>query len=116
MILGRVTFCVLGVLLAGMAVPSLAATPGERAATKPAAAPATPAERGNAQASHSRRVELPFLLDSSPPEREPQAPPPVPESGPHPFRESLLKRAALADPGFPAEIRAGRLSRQSEFG
>ena len=114
MILGNVRLSVLGALLAVLATPSLAAPPAERAGTNPKAA--TSAGSQSADASRSRRVELPFPLDLSSPDREPRARAPREStqdgSGPHPFRETLLKRASLS---APAGIRGVRLSRLPEF-
>jgi len=104
MILGRFITCALGVVLAGLATPSLAAAPDRPAPTREVA----PAERPGPQASHSRRVELPFLLESPSTDRAPPAPAPQRDSGPHPYRETLLKKAAFENSG-------GRLSRPAEF-
>ena len=110
MILNRFLLCVFGAALAGLAAPSLAAAPD-----RPAKANPDSAERRSAQASHSRRVELPFLIESPSSERETEAPAPQRHSGPHPFRETLLKKAALMPPGSAGDLLDGRLSRQSEF-
>ena len=102
MILAILRSCALAALLAGLAAPSLAAAPAERS---------TP-DRQRADAVRARRVELPFPLDVRPLDRAPAAPVRREEAGPHPFRETLLKRASLAEE--PA-IRL-RLSRPAIFG
>jgi len=105
MILATFRLCALGALLAGIAAPSLAAES------------ASPAVQQNAQgnqradAGRSRRVELPFPLDFRSPDREPRAPAPRDDAGPHPFRETLLKRASLVE---ESETR-GRLSHYPNF-
>jgi hypothetical protein len=114
MILGHFRLCVLGAMLAGLAAPAFAAAPeGARPAE---AQPDAGSQR--ADASRSRRVELPFPLDFRAPEAGPRrsaSPKEAPQDrGPHPFRESLLKRAALSDSGASAR-RDGRLSRHPEF-
>lgn len=105
MILGTFRSCALGALLGGLAAPTLAAAPQAPAPE----APAPGSQR--ADAGRSRRVELPFPLDFRAPDRSPPAPAPQENAGPHPFRETLLKRASLS-PEF--ETRA-RLSRQPDF-
>ena len=92
MILGNFRLLGLAVLLVGSATPSFAAEPAERAVVAPRSA--LPDGSRNAQASHSRRVELPFLLDFRTPDREPAVPTARDKTAPHPFRESLLKRAS----------------------
>lgn len=105
MILATFRLCALGALLAGTAVPSLAAAP-EAAVTTPKTQDSQRADSGR-----SRRVELPFPLDVRTPDSAPPAPAPQEDAGPHPFRETLLKRASLVE---KAETRA-RLSRQPDF-
>ena len=102
MILATFRLCALGALLAGVAVPSLAAAP-EASAARP--------DSHRADAARTRRVELPFPLDIRTPDRAPPSVAPQGDAGPHPFREPLLKRASLA--GQPAT--RGRLSRQPDF-
>ena len=111
MILGNFRLCVLGALLAGLAVPSLAAVPDEPGATvKEARGPGGQ----RADAGRSRRVELPFPLDVRSPDREPRAP--RVDNAPHPFRENLLKRVSLAEPeSETSAIRRHRLSRYPDF-
>ena len=114
MILGSFRLCALGALLAGLAAPSLAGGPDKRAGTNPR--PAASAGSQSADASRSRRVELPFPLDVRSPERAPRASAPRESgqdgSGPHLFRETVLKRASLA---APAGIDGHRLSRLPDF-
>lgn len=105
MILTTFRMCALGALLAGTAVPSLAAAPHAAVA-----APKTQSTQ-RADSGRSRRVELPFPLDTRLPDRAPPAPVWQEDAGPHPFRETLLKRASLADQ--PAT--RGRLSHQPVF-
>lgn len=111
MILGRFRLYALGALLAGLATPSLAEAPA-----------ATDAKTGSqsADASRSRRVELPFPLDFRPTDREQRATAPQnsPQdgSGPHPFRETQLKRASLVEPAPAAAANFDRrLSRFPDF-
>ena len=106
MILGTFRYCALGALLAGLAAPSFAA-----AAQAPAVEEAQTPGSQRADAGRSRRVELPFPLDFRVPDHAPRAPAPQDNAGPHPFRETLLKRASLV--GEP-EIR-GRLSHYPDF-
>ena len=106
MILATFRLYALGALLAGTAAPSLAAAP-----QTPAAEEAQPRGSQRADSARSRRVELPFPLDFRAPDRAPRAPAPQEDAGPHPFRETLLKRASLAEQ--PAT--RGRLSRQPDF-
>jgi hypothetical protein len=106
MILATFRLCALGALLTGTAVPSLAAAP-----QTPAAENAEPRGSQRADSGRSRRVELPFPLDVRAPDRAPPAPVPQESTGPHPFRETLLKRASLAEQ--PAT--RGRLSHQPDF-
>ena len=105
MILTTFRLCALGALLAGIAVPSLAAA--REAVAAPEAQSAQRADFGR-----SRRVELPFPLDMRLPERAPRRPIWQEDAGPHPFRETHFKRASLAEQ--PAT--RGRLSRQPVFG
>ena len=105
MILTTFRLCALGTLLAGIAVPSLAAEP--EAVAAPEARSAQRADFGR-----SRRVELPFPLDTRMPDRAPRPPVWQEDAGPHPFREMHSKRASLAEQ--PAT--SGRLSRQPVFG
>jgi len=105
MILTTFRLCALGALLAGMAVPSLAAAP-EATVTAPKTQDGQRADSGR-----SRRVELPFPLDVRAPDRAPRVPAPQEAEGLHPFRETLLKRASLAEQ--PAT--RGRLSHQPDF-
>ena len=105
MILTTFRLCALGTLLAGIAVPSLAAEP--EAVAAPEARSAQRADFGR-----SRRVELPFPLDTRMPDRAPRPPVWQEDAGPHPFREMHSKRASLAEQ--PAT--RGRLSRQPVFG
>jgi len=105
MILATFRLCALGALLAGTAVPSLAAAPEAPAAQRDAQG------SQRADSGRSRRVELPFPLDIRTPDRDPPSRVPQVETGPHPFRETLLKRASLAEQ--PAT--RGRLSRQPVF-
>ena len=105
MILATFPCCALGALLAGTAVPSLAAAPEAPGAERNAQG------SQHAESGRSRRVELPFPLDIRTPDRDPPARVPQVETGPHPFRETLLKRASLSG---KAATR-GRLSLQSDF-
>ena len=95
MILGRFGLCVLGAAVAALAAasPAVAADGEARQGSKTVA----PAARGD-QAAHSRRVELPFLLDSAPPVEVPQTPATERDTGPHPYRELVFKRAAFHRP------------------
>jgi serine/threonine protein kinase HipA of HipAB toxin-antitoxin module len=113
MILGKVRLIALGTLLAALASPSLAGAPDDHANGD--SKPVVSSGRENAQSSHSRRVELPFLIDRASPDREPRASAPREDAAPHPFREDLLKRASLTgmDAGPSANYR--RLSRQPDF-
>ena len=115
MILGTSRFLALGALLSGLAAPALAGTPREPVeAVAPSGA--APADQ-RTQTRHSRRVELPFLLDFRAPEDESPKTAPREDGAPHPFREILPKRASLSMPGTDAlAIRARRLSRFGEFG
>lgn len=110
MILSTFRIGALGVLLCGLAAPAAAADrDGPRAAS--------PADSAN-RADHSRRVELPFLLDFRPTESEPRRPvthQKAGKTGPHPYRDIQLEqplRASL-DTG---RTRSGRLSPQVDFG
>ena len=103
MIRGNFRLFGLAVLLLGSAGPSFAAEPAERTVVAPRAA--VPDGSRNAQASHSRRVELPFLLDFRAPDQAPAAPAAREKTAPHPFRESLLKRAS-ADEQSPEALGA----------
>ena len=96
MILGTLRYCAFGVLLAGLGAPAFAGTAAEPATTKSAPAPQTHGQ--SADASPSRRVELPFLLDFRSPDSAPRPPVGSDGDGPHPFRETLLKRAGFAGP------------------
>jgi hypothetical protein len=106
MMILRTRYCALGALLAGLAAPSFAAAP-----RAPAADEARVPGSQRADSGRSRRVELPFPLDFRAPDRVPQAPAPQEDAGPHPFRETLLKRASLVT---QPETR-GRLSRHPDF-
>lgn len=105
MILATFRLCALGALLAGTAAPSLAAAPETQAVERDTQG------SQRADSGRSRRVELPFPLDVSTPDRTPPARVPQVDAGPHPFRETLLKRASFA--AQPAT--RGRLSRQPDF-
>jgi hypothetical protein len=111
-ILGNFRAFACGVLLAGCAVPSLAAAPQGAAVTVETGQSVASAGSESRTASRSRRVELPFPLEVRAPEREPPAKAPQGDAGPHPFRETLFKRASVAD---PAAIRGLRLSRLPDF-
>ena len=113
MILGKVRLIALGTLLAGLASPSLAGTPHDRADGD--SKPVVSSGPEGAQASHSRKVELPFLIDRVSPDREPRASAPRGDTAPHPFREVLLKRASLAGAGAGPDAIYRRLSRQPDF-
>ena len=113
MILDNFRLFALGALVAGCAVPSLAAAPPGRAATVEAGASSVASAGGESrEASRSRRVELPFPLEFRPPEREAPAQAPRGDAGPRPFRETLFKRASLS---APAGISGLGLSRLSDF-
>lgn len=106
MILCNVKSYALGALLVVLAAPAHAAAPGRPAE---AARPATTGSQ-SADATRSRRVELPFPLDFRSPESAPRPSARPENTGPHPFRESLLKRASLDDAN-----RVRRLSRHPNF-
>ena len=108
MILRHFRLGMLGVMLAALTAPALAAAPGGT----PPADPDPAAGSQRADASTARRVELPFPLDFPAPDRAPPARAPRQDSGPHPFRESLLKRASLTG---PAARHDGRLSPHPDF-
>ena len=111
MILGKFQLCALGALLAGLAAPSIA----EQPASVPTQSEATAAGPQRADASRSRRVELPFPLQ--PPADSQQQPRPAPrtDDAPHPFRETLLKRAAFTAPSGPETYRDRSLSHIPDF-
>jgi hypothetical protein len=96
MILGTLRHCAFGALLAGLGAPALAGTATEPATAK--SSPSAQARGQSADASPSRRVDLPFLLDFRSPDSAPRPPVRSDGDGPHPFRETLLKRAAFAGP------------------
>jgi hypothetical protein len=110
MILRHIRLGMLGVVLAALAAPALAAAPAGTTPVDPN--PAAGSQR--ADASRARRVELPFPLDFRAPDREPPAPALRQDAGPHPFRESLLKRASLTDSAATV-LRDGRLSPHPDF-
>lgn len=115
MILGKFRLVAVGALLACLAAPSLAAAP-----VSTDAKPVTSAGSQSADASRSRRVELPFPLDIRPTDREQRATAPqrsTPDgSEPHPFRETQLKRASLVEPASAASANFDRrLSRFPDF-
>jgi hypothetical protein len=87
-VLGTLRLCALGALVAGLAAPSLAAAPDA-----PAGEQAQAPGGQRADASRSRRVELPFLLDFRAPDREPPRPARRASDDPHPYRDIPLKRA-----------------------
>ena len=105
MILGTFRLLALGLLLAGSAAPALAGAQESAAVTVDAQSVAS-AGGESRDASRSRRVELPFPLEFRAPEREAPARAPQRDTGPHPFRESLFKRASLSS---PADLRLSRL-------
>ena len=105
MILVRTQTWLLGVALAILAAPACAAAPH--------AQPDTQQADGSEQASNFRRVELPFPIDIRTPERTPRTAPQPDQAGPHPFRETTLKRASLS--GVKAGV-LGSLSPRPEFG
>ena len=105
MILGNFRLIVLGVLVAGCAVPALAAAPESSPGNVDARSVASAGGQSR-DASRSRRVELPFPLQFQSPERGPPAPVRRADPGPHPFRETLFKRASLFT---PADLRLSRL-------
>ncbi len=112
MILRGFRFYALGALLAGLGAPAHAGTPTEPTAAKPA--PTAQAARApNADASPSRRVELPFLPDFRSPRSEPRPTVRSDGDGPHPFRETLFKRTGLtgpvSDPGANHHLRLSPL-------
>jgi hypothetical protein len=114
MIRGTFRYCALAALLGGLGAPALAGTTVGPAIPKSALAAL--ARGQSADASPSRRVELPFLLDFRSPHSEPRPPVRNDSDGPHPFRETLLKRAGLADPvSDPEANRHLRLSPLSEI-
>ena len=125
MILGNFRLYLLGALLAGLATPSIAAASDRQAGAvgaEPRPLASTDGENGGAR--HSRQVDLPFLLDSGSPDREPRARAPEGQSGPHPFREVHLQKAAWSSPEAQRSPRAAaqfargerRLSHLPEFG
>ena len=102
MILATFRLCALGALLAGIAAPSLAAAPQTPSAQR---------DSQRADAGRSRRVELPFPLEARTPDEAPRPAARQEDAGPHPFRDTPLKRASLAVE--PAT--RGRLSFRSDF-
>ena len=113
MILGNFRLLALGALLVGASAPSLAEAPHAAAVTVDAAPQSMASARDESrEASHSRRVELPFPLEFRSPERQPPAPTRQADSGPHPFRETLFKRASWT---APVGTRGLRLSRLGDF-
>lgn len=83
----------LAVLLAVLAAPALGADAPQRAETERKAL----ADGERDKASHPRRVELPFPLDSHSSDDKPAPLAPQRNDGPHPFREDQTKRASSAD-------------------
>ena len=106
----------LGVALAVIAAPALAeASAGE--AVRAEAKPLASADGQRSLAERSRRVELPFPLDTRAPEPRPPTATSRTPAAPHPFRESQLKRASLEYQG-PAvrALNPRRLSQSAEYG
>ena len=118
MILGNFRLQALGLVLAGLAAPALAGTPVARAVKN-----ANPAESQSADSTRSRRVELPFPPDVRTPDSQPRASGPQDRaqgsSGPHPYREIRLQRAAFVEPGplqgTPARLIRRNLSQYPDF-
>jgi hypothetical protein len=117
MILGTLRLYAPVALMAVLAAPLSAAGPGRSGPVGAEARPLAPTDGKGALTSHSRKVELPFLLEPGLPEQETQAPVHRDRAGPHPFRESSLQKASFAAaPAGAAELRDRRLSRYPEFG
>jgi hypothetical protein len=117
MILGTLRLYAPVALMAGLAAPLSAAGAGPSGPAGAEAKPLTPADGQGALASHSRKVELPFLLEPGLPEQETRATVHRDRAGPHPFRESSLQKASFAAALSGAdELRDRRLSRYPEFG
>ena len=105
MILGTFRLVALGALLAGSAAPALAGA-ADGATVSADARSVASAGGESREASRSRRVELPFPLEFRAPDREPPARAPLRDAGPHPFRDTLFKRASLSE---TADLRLSRL-------
>lgn len=117
MILGTLRLYAPAALLAGLSAPLSAAVPGGSAGADTVSKPLAPGDDKGALAGHSRKVELPFLLESGSSDRETPAPVQPERAGPHPFRENLLQKASFAAaPAEAAALRDRRLSRYPEFG
>lgn len=107
MILSTFRICAVGALLCGLAAPAAAA----EGSVPAVAAPSQEVE----PRAHSRRVELPFLLDFRPTRAEPRQPAARRRAAPHPYRELEMEqplRAAL-DAGRTG---GARLSPSLDFG
>ena len=94
MILGNFELLGLGVVVALLTAPALAQAP--------AGAPAANAPRAAVDVRErvpSRRVELPFPLESRPTDGKHRAPAAKVSDGPHPYREIRLQRASLDQAG-----------------
>ena len=101
-------------------VPMARANPLAEAPVATAVKPAASTGSQSADASRSRRVELPFPLDFRPTDREQRATAPqrsAPDgSEPHPYRETQLKRASLDNRASAAAANFDRrLSRFPDF-
>ena len=86
--------CALAASLAGLAAPALAEPPagGARADARPSVS-----ADGSSGPAHSRRVDLPFLLEPGTSDRQPRAPAPKGKAAPHPFRDDLPNRASRGE-------------------
>ena len=114
MISVRTRLCALAAVLAAAGSPALAEGPSAQARTD-ARSPVSDAHGGTAE--RSRRVELPFPLESRATDGKPQAPAAKEGDGPHPYREIRLQRAALDRSGVaPRGHRVRGLSHGAELG
>jgi hypothetical protein len=92
----RTRLCALAALLAAAGSPALAESPSGQPATG-ARAPVSGAR--SEPAERSRRVELPFPLESHATDGKPRAPAAKQGDGPHPYREIRFQRASLDQAG-----------------
>ena len=113
MILGTYRLIALGAVLGGCTVPSLAAAPpGMPVTVEPVSKSVASSTSESREAARSRRVELPFPIQFRSPEPSQSAPTRRADPGPHPFRETLFKRASV---DASAGTRGRRLSRLGDF-
>ena len=92
MIPARTRLCLLAAVFAAAGSPALAEGPSAEAPTD-ARSPASGARSDAGE--RSRRVELPFPLESRPTDGKHRAPAAKASDGPHPYREIRLQRASL---------------------